>query len=304
VAFAALPRLRAGQRVLVSRHEWGSNLATLQRAAARAGAAVEVLPCLPDGSIDAEALPRLLDSSVVLVTATWIPCNGGVINDLALLARHCRAADVPLLVDAAQVVGQLPVDVEALGCDLLVAPGRKHLRGPRGTALLYVRPGMLPRLEPAFLDVQGTWLDENDLPQLRNDARCLETSEMSRAGLLGLREALGLALEIGPAAIAQRTGALAEDLRAALAQIRGVTVRDQGTRRAGLVSFTIDGLGAADVQHRLAAAGITVGANGVAYTPLDMRARDLREIVRMSVSYLTTDDEIAQALAAVRRLAG
>ncbi|HEX4585467.1 MAG TPA: aminotransferase class V-fold PLP-dependent enzyme [Burkholderiaceae bacterium] len=303
VAFAALPPLRPGQRMLVSRHEWGGNVATLARAALRAGCALESIPCADDGGVDAAALARLIDQRVALVALTWLPANGGLINDAAAVGQVTRAAGVPLLIDAAQAVGQMPVDVQAIGCDVLVAPGRKHLRGPRGTALLYVRPSLLRCLDPAFLDVAAVTGDHGGRPQLSGDASMLETGETTVAGLLGLREALALALEIGPAAIAQRVRALAEQLRAGLAAIAGVTVRDLGTVRSALVSFTIEGVSATRVQQQLAARRINIGANGVAYTPLDMRVRGLTQIARMSVSYLTTPEEIEWAVAAVAAVA-
>ncbi len=303
VAFASLPPLGAGQRVLVSRHEWGGNVATLARAAHRAGATLETMACAADGSVDAATLAHQLDERVALIALTWLPANGGLINDATAIGRVARAAGVPLMIDAAQALGQMPVDVQALGCDVLVAPGRKHLRGPRGTALLYVRGDRLAQLEPAFLDVAAVSLDADGGFALRADARRLEMGETSVAGLLGLREALALALEIGPHAIARRVRALAARLRSALADTAGVTVHDLGTERSALVSFTLDAMEASRVKQRLAARGINIGANGVPYTPLDMRARGLAQIARMSVSYLTTDAEIDQAVSAVRELA-
>jgi cysteine desulfurase / selenocysteine lyase len=303
VAFAALPPLRPGQRVLVSRHEWGSNVATLARAAYRAGASLQTMACAEDGSVDAAALVRAIDERVALVALTWLPANGGLINDAQAIGAAARAAGVPLLIDAAQALGQMPVDVQAIGCDLLVAPGRKHLRGPRGTALLYARPGWLQRMEPAYLDVNAFASDGGAVPQLSADARRLETGEASVAALLGLRQAILLALDLGADAIAARVRALAGQLRAGLADIAGVNLRDLGTERSALVAFTLDRVGPRQLQQELARRGINIGANGVAYTPLDMRARGLDMIARMSVSYLTTEDEIERALAAVRELA-
>jgi selenocysteine lyase/cysteine desulfurase len=82
-----------------------------------------------------------------------------------------------------------------------------------------------------------------------------------------------------------------------------VSVHDLGTQRSGLVSFTVAGIGAQDVRARLAAEQISVGANGVAYTPLDMKARGLNEIVRASVSYFNTENEIAKIAAGVAAIA-
>lgn len=302
LAFAALPRLAAGDRILVGRQEWGGNLATMRAAADRAGASIEAVPCRDDGSVDAAALANMIDKRVRLVSVTWLPANGGLINDAAAVGRVTRAAGVPYFIDAGQAVGQIPIDVAAIGCDVLKGACRKYLRGPRGTALLYVRKAFAERLEPPFLDVQsGPWVDGGPAP--RRDARVFETVEGSVALLLGLGVALKQARAIGVPAIRARIRTLADGLRARLADTSGVALRDLGTERSGLVSFTVDGMKPQDVRARLAQEKIAVGANGVPYTPLDMTARGLSEIVRASVSYLNTDEEIDRLADAVRGIA-
>jgi cysteine desulfurase/selenocysteine lyase len=302
LVFAALPPLRSGDRILVGRQEWGGNLATMRAAADRVGALVEAIPCCEDGSVDATALTRMIDERVRLISLTWLPANGGLINDAEAVGRVARAAGVPYFVDAGQALGQIPVDVSRIGCDMLKGTARKYLRGPRGTALLYVRSDFLPRLTPAFLDVQsGPWTEDG--PRVRTDARRFETVEGSIALQLGMAEALRHALEIGVEPVRTRIVTLAADLRTALADIKNVSVRDLGTQKSGLVSFTIAGIAAPDVRTRLAAEHISVGANGVPYTPLDMKARGLDGIVRASVSYFNTEDEIAGVAAAVAALA-
>ena len=150
-AFARAAPMRPGDRILVGRQEWGGNLASYLRS----GASVEVLPCQPDGSVDVQASAALIDERLRLISLTWLPANGGLINDAAGLGRVAHAAGVPYFIDAGQALGQVPVDVQALGCDMLKGAGRKHLRGPRGTALLYVRRGFLQRLEPPWVDVHS-----------------------------------------------------------------------------------------------------------------------------------------------------
>ncbi|MEZ5830973.1 MAG: aminotransferase class V-fold PLP-dependent enzyme [Dongiaceae bacterium] len=302
LVFAALPRLERGDRILVGRQEWGGNLATMRAAADRAGAEVEAIPCREDGSVDADALASLIDDRVRLISLTWLPANGGLINDAAAVGRVARAAGIPYIIDAGQAVGQIPIDVGAIGCDMLKGACRKYLRGPRGTALLYVRSAFLDQLVPPFLDVQsGPWADGGPVP--RKDARLFETVEGSVALLLGLGVALKQARSIGIDPIRARIRKLADGLRDQLREVRGVTLHDLGTERSGLVSFTIDGLGAQEARTRLAHDRIAVGANGVPYTPLDMTARNLREIVRASVSYFNTEAEIDRLVSAVAALA-
>ncbi|MBV9077965.1 MAG: aminotransferase class V-fold PLP-dependent enzyme [Methylobacteriaceae bacterium] len=302
LAFSGLPPLRAGDRVLVGRQEWGGNLATLRAASDRAGATVETIPCRADGSVDATALAGMIDARVRLVSLTWLPANGGLINDAAAVGGVTRAADVPYFVDAGQALGQLPVDVAAIGCDVLKGAGRKHLRGPRGTAILYVRRAFRDRLTPAFLDVlSGPWTPGGPAP--RDDARAFETSEVAVALLLGLGAALRQALDLGIDALRARIAPLADGLRARLADVPGVRLEDLGTERSGLVAFTVAGHDAQGVRAALGAERINVGANGAAYTPLDMTARGLDGIVRASVHAFNTDEEIDRLVAAVTRVA-
>lgn len=302
-AFAALPRWHPGDRILVGRHEWGGNLATMRLHAERAGAVLETIPSDASGCVDADALTAMVDERVRLIALTWLPANGGLINPAAAIGRVARQHGIPYFVDAAQALGQLPIDVEQVGCDVLTGPGRKALRGPRGTGLLYVRRAFLDQLTPAFVDTHSAPLNADGQPVLRTDAARLEGAESSLALRCGLANALQEALDLGLDTIRATIDATARTLRTELAAIDGITVLDQGHEQSGLVAFNLAGQDAADVQRALAAQGITIGSNGVPYTPLDMQARGLTQIARASVSYLTSDDEISQLLDGLRKLA-
>lgn len=296
--FAALPPLREGERILVGRQEWGGNLASYERAAQRAGARVEMIPCRTDGSVDAEALAVMLDARVRLVSLTWLPANGGLINDAEAVGRITRAAGVPYLIDAGQALGQLPVDVQALQCDLFKSAGRKHLRGPRGTALLYVRSSFMERLDPPWVDVRTAAQAGAAAP----DARLLETSEGPVALWLALGQSIELALQLGAEKIAGRVQNLAAQARARLAEVPGLALHDLGDgRRSGLVSFSLTGMVPATLKTELASQGIHIGVNGVSYTPLDMRVRRLDAIARLSFSYLNSEADIERLATALER---
>ncbi|WP_042775144.1 aminotransferase class V-fold PLP-dependent enzyme [Sinorhizobium fredii] len=300
--FSALPPLAASDRILVGRQEWGGNLATMQDAAARAGARVETIPVREDGSVDAEALASMIDERVRLVSLTWLPANGGLINDAAAVGRVTRAAGVPYFIDAGQALGQIPIDVATLGCDVLKAAGRKFLRGPRGTAILYVRQEFLPRLTPRYLDVLSGPIADG-VVKIRDDARRFEAGEISPALIFGLGAATRQARTLGIAAIRERIDTLASGLRDNLRSIPNVTLRDLGAELSGIVSFTVEGIPATEVRAALAESQIAIGANGVPYTPLDMSARGLDQIARASVSYLNTLPEIDRLSEAVADIA-
>lgn len=302
LAFAALPPWRAGDRILVSRQEWSSNIANALRVAKRHGVSVEIMPAHDDGTVDVDMLRARLDERVRLLMVTWMPANGGLINPIAEIGAVARAANIVYFIDGAQGVGQYPLDVRAVGCDMLCAPGRKHLRGPRGTGLLYARRAWMRNLEPAYIDVHSApW--QGDGGVLVDDARRFEMAEHSVALILGLGVALREALHVGIDNVRARVNELATRLRAELSAISGVRVLDIGREKSALVSFDIAGHAPSAVRERLRALDINVAVNGRAYTPYDMAARGLNDIVRATPSYFTSDAEIERLLAAIAGIA-
>ncbi len=187
-AFNALGPWQLGERILVGRHEWAGNLACMAEAV-KAGARLEVIPCDAHGAVDPQALAQMIDGQVRLIALTWLPANGGLINPAAQIGSVARRHGIPYFIDAGQALGQLPCDVQALQCDVLKGAGRKFLRGPRGTALMYIRPHFLQRLLPMQRDVLSAPWDGKRFT-LRDDARRFETSEVSLALLAGLANAL------------------------------------------------------------------------------------------------------------------
>ena len=302
MAFQALGPWQPGDRILVGRHEWGGNLASMELAV-QAGARVEVIPCDASGAACPVALEAMLDAKVKLIDLTWLPANGGLINPAQAIGDVARRHAIPYFIDAGQAVGQLPVDVQALQCDVLKSAGRKHLRGPRGTALLYIRPEFLQHLNPAQRDVfSAPWTAEGF--DLRNDARRFETSEVSFALLAGLGNALHEINQLGVERVWQRVLQTSARIREALRQIPGITLHDLGSTHSGLIAFNLAGWDSFELKQRLGLKRINIGANGVAYTPLDMQARGLSSVARISVSPLNTDDEIEWLVKALRELNG
>ena len=300
MAFQALGPWQPGDRILVGRHEWGGNLASMELAV-QAGARVEVIPCDASGAACPVALEAMLDAKVKLIDLTWLPANGGLINPAQAIGDVARRHTIPYFIDAGQAVGQVPVDVQALQCDVLKSAGRKHLRGPRGTALLYIRPDFLPHLNPAQRDVfSAPWTAEGF--DLRNDARRFETSEVSFALLAGLGNALQEINRLGIERVWERVSQTRARIREALLQISGITLHDLGTTHSGLIAFNLAGWDSFELKRRLGLKRINIGANGVAYTPLDMQARGLASIARISVSPLNTDDDIELLTKALREL--
>jgi cysteine desulfurase / selenocysteine lyase len=293
MAFYAVP-LRPGDRILTAVAEYASNYIAFLQVAGRTGAVIEVIPNDDSGQLSVEALRRAIDDRVKLIAITHVPTNGGLVNPAAAVGRVAREAGVLYLLDACQSIGQLPLDVETVGCDMLSATGRKYLRGPRGTGFLYVRRAILDRLEPPFLDLHAAQWVARDRFEIRPDARRFENWETNYAGKIGLGVAIDYALQWGIEAIWARIQDLASQLRRQLSTIAGVTVRDEGVDRCGIVSFTVAGSDADTIQRRLAQAHINVSVSRVSSTRLDMETRGLPDLVRASVHYYNTAEEIVR----------
>ena len=298
MAFYAL-RFGPGDRILTGTAEYASNVIAFLQTAARTGATVEVIPDDEAGQTDPEALARMIDGRVKLIALTHVPTNGGLVNPAEAIGRIAREAGVPFLLDACQSAGQMPLDVAALGCTMLSATGRKYLRGPRGTGFLYVRRDWIERLDPPFLDLHAARWTARDTYEMRPDARRFENWESYVAGRLGLGAAVDLALGLGLGDICDRVTALAEGLRARLADSPGVRVMDRGAVRCGIVSFVKDGEAAEALQRRLRLEGINCSTSTPFSTRYDAEARGLPVLVRASVHYYNDEAEVERFAAAV-----
>ena len=301
MAFYSL-RFAPGDRIVTAANEYASNYIAFLQVAQRTGAEIHVVESDAAGEVDLEALRNLLDDRVKLIALTHVPTNGGLVQPAARVGELARAAGIPFLLDACQSAGQIHLDVDALGCDMLSATGRKYLRGPRGTGFLYVRKALLPQMDPPSLDLHAaTWVAQGKY-EVRSDAKKFETWESAAATRLGLGVAIEYALALDLKKIEVRVQHLAELLRQQLAAIKGVTVRDLGRVRSGIVTFTCNHHSPQQVMQRLKAKGIAVRTVERASARIDMEQRALDELVRASVHYYNTEAEIERLCAAVRTI--
>jgi len=301
-AFAAVP-LGPGDRVLTSSAEYGSNYLQLLHTARRRDVSIEVVPDDETGQVSIEALAGAIDERVKLVAITHVAMGGGLVNPVAEVGRIARAAGVPFLLDACQSLGQVPLDVDAVGCDFLAATSRKFVRGPRGVGLLYARSATTDHLEPALIDLRSAAWTSPDHYRVRPGARRFETFEISTAAKIGFGVALDYAREWGMDAIWARLRALGDRLRAGLAAIPGVEVHDRGVTRGAIVTFSIAGRHPAEVRSVLHDAGVNVSVVEADTARLDFDRRGIAAVVRASVHYYNTDDDLERCCRAVTDLA-
>lgn len=297
-AIAFTRQFNAGDRILVSAAEYASNVLPIMQVAMTSGARIEFIPDDGDGAVDVAAFERLLDSDVALVAITHCPSQNGLVNDVAGIGALLEDSDAWYLVDACQSVGQLPVDVADIGADFLSATGRKFLRGPRGTGFLYASDRALDELEPFPVDLHSaTWLGDDY--EVQGSARRFEYWEQSYAGLLGLGAAIDYALDLGIDAIAERIADLAGHARGALADIPGVTVRDRGRARSGIVTLTHERIPAPELVSRIRGTGVNVSLSTPNYSRVDFVAHGIDGLVRVSPHVYNTLDEVDRLVASI-----
>jgi len=301
MAFYAFP-FNAGDRILTARAEYSSNYIAYLQVAKRTGAVVEAIPNDEHGQISIAALRDMIDERVRLISITHVPTQGGLVNPAVEAGVVAREAGILYLLDACQSVGQMPMDVKKIGCDMLSATGRKYLRGPRGTGFLYVRRELIQQLEPPFLDLHAaTWVAD-DRYEIRNDSRRFENWEMYYAGKVGLGVAIDYALGWDVQTTWPRIKKLAEQLRSQLLALGFVTIHDLGLERCGIVTFNVEGIAADEVQRKLLDMGINVSVSLQESGRLDLAERKIPQLVRASVHYYNSEDEMERFCDAVARV--
>lgn len=293
---------RPGDRILVGSAEYGSNLVGLLHQAKKTGVKIEIVPDDESGQIDLAELEQLVDERVKLIALTHVPSGNGLINPAAAVGLIARQNEIPYLLDACQSLGQLPVDVETIGCDILCGTGRKFLRGPRGTGLLYVRKSLLKKLDPPLLNHHSADLLSVNEFRIRPDAKRFECWERSCAGQLGLTVAIEYALDWVLESIAARIDLLATRLRSELAEIDGITVTDLGVEKSGIVTYAAEHFGAAELQAQLAKQRINVSVVPFSANPLLCGSDRQKELIRASVHYYNSEAELERFAEVLRRL--
>jgi len=290
-------RLGAGDTVVAPRSSYVSQALRLLAMQRHDDVRLVVVPSDDTGAMDLDALDTAVAgaSGRVVVSAVHVPTSSGLVEPIAEVSAVARRHGAWTVVDATQSVGQIDIDVAAVGCDALVTTGRKFLRGPRGTGLVYLRRGTLEGVGAWAPDVRGSvWTGEDEWT-MDGTARQLETWECSVAARLGLGVALREALERGPAATETHLVALGARIRAALAEVDGVTVADPAASPSAIVTFTVDGAPGKEVSARLRQRRIDSIAVPASHAQWDLGARGLASVVRVS-PHVYNDDEDVRAL--------
>ncbi|WP_158798640.1 aminotransferase class V-fold PLP-dependent enzyme [Pedobacter sp. L105] len=281
-----------GDVIITSEMEYVTNLIGFIHLKKTKGIKVQVIPNDEQGNFQLKALEAAITPNTKLIAITHIASAAGTVLPIVEIGKIARKYGVLYLVDACQTVGQVPIDVKEIGCDILSVTGRKYLRAPRGTGFLFVKKSIQDQLEVLLIDGHTAELISEDDYRVRADCRRFELYEKSRALTLGLGKAVEYALAIGVDRIWERIQSLAGAMRTQLKEIEGVTIHDNGTLQCGIVTFSVNNIESQVVKAKLSEKNINVSVGLAKSTFIYMNKNELVDVIRASVHYYNTDNEI------------
>jgi selenocysteine lyase/cysteine desulfurase len=291
-----------GDEVIVSEMEYVSNVLGVLNAQKMYGIVIKMIPNDSDGNFPIHELENAITARTRLIAVTHVPSAAGNVLPAIAIGEVARKHNILYLLDACQSVGQMPVDVQAIGCDMLAVTGRKYLRGPRGSGFLYVRKQILDKLKVLFFDGRTVSSVNQQGFVVRPDARRFEWYEKNPAIVLGLQKAVEYVLNAGIERIWQRIQHLASLFRKRLQELDGVVVHDQGDELCGIVTFSVSGISSAEVRTKLAEKNMNVNIGLAKSTLYYMNRKGLDGIVRASVHYYNTEEELELVCQALRTM--
>lgn len=291
IAFNGL-HFQPGDEVIVSEMEYVSNVLALLNAQKLFGIVIKKIANDANGNFPLHELEAAVTGKTKLIAVTHVPSTAGNVLPAAAIGEVARKHNIVYLLDACQSAGQIPLNVQEIGCDMLAVTGRKYLRGPRGSGFLYVRKQMVEKLRLSYFDGRTVTSVNEQGFIVRPDARRFEWYEKNPAVMLGLQKAVEYALNVGVERIWQRIQALASLFRERLRELDGVVVHDVGDVLCGIVTFSVSGILATEIREKLAAQNINVHIGKAPSTLYYMNRKGLDGIVRASVHYYNTEEEI------------
>lgn len=295
-------RVRPGDTVVTTSIEHNSVYRPLAKLANNLQVNVLTAKNLPTGELDLKELGRIINRKVRLVVVTHASNVIGNILPIAEIAAIAHRAGVPLLVDASQTAGFVPLEIEDIGLDMVAFPGHKALLGPQGTGGLYINPKL--DVEESFQGGTGS-ASRGEQPGFRPDK--YESGTLNTPGIAGLGAAAGYLLETGVQNLFAAESAIINRLVSALAAVRGVDIYGPppGKPRASLVSIRIAGISPVQAAFELDKNYDIAARAGWHCAPQAHQTIGTYETgtLRLSPGPFTTDDEIDAAIAAISEVA-
>ena len=298
----ARPILNKGDEILITHMEHHSNIVPWQLVCEQTGAILKVVPINDHGELEMDAFYDLLNEKTKLVGVVHISNALGTVNPIEEIVKECRLKDIPILIDGAQGAPHLPVDVTALDVDFYVFSGHK-LYGPTGIGVLYGKKSLLDKMPPyqgggdMILSVKFEGTEYNELPYK------FEAGTPNISGAVGLGCAIDFVNEVGLKSIVKHEESLMNYAFDELSKIDEVKIIGTAKKRAGLVSFIIDGVHPHDIGTLLDSQGIAIRAGHHCAQPV-MERFGIPATARASFGMYSTKEEVDRLVSAVINVIG
>jgi cysteine desulfurase/selenocysteine lyase len=293
--------IRQGDIILLTEMEHHSNLVPWQLLAERAGARLRFVPVLDDGTLDLQKLPTLLTPEVKLFAFTHISNSLGTINPVADLCEKAHAVGALTLVDAAQSIGHLPLNVQELGCDFLAFSGHK-MCGPTGIGALYARKEILESMPPWQGGGEMIVSVALEKSTFKKAPHRFEAGTPNIAGAIGLAAAIDYVDRIGRTAIFEHDSQLARYAFDRLCELPGTRVFGPAEERGALVGFVMDAAHPHDLTTFADQYGLALRGGHHCNQPL-MRRFGVSGTTRASFYFYNTMEEIDQMIEILHKAA-
>jgi cysteine desulfurase/selenocysteine lyase len=298
----ALPRLKAGDAILLTRMEHHANIVPWQLVAQRTGATIKVADLHADGSLDLDGLLAAMTPDVKLLGVTHVSNVLGTINPIAAICREARRRGIVSVVDGSQAAPHMPLDIPSLGCDFYAITGHK-MCGPTGTGALWARREHLQAMPPFLgggemireVRFEGTVF--NDPPHR------FEAGTPNIAGHIGLGAAVDYLSALGMANVAAREAELLAHATEELLKIEGLRIIGNAPEKAAVISFLVEGAHAHDLATLLDLEGVAVRSGHHCAHPL-MQFFGVPATCRASFAFYNTHAEVDAFVAALRKVRG
>jgi len=296
----ALPRLQAGDAILLTRMEHHANIVPWQLVAQRTGAAIKVAEITPEGVLDLDALEAAMTPEVKILGVTHVSNVLGTINPVREICRLARRRGITTVVDGSQALPHMAVDLPAIGCDFYALTGHK-MCGPTGTGALWARREHLAAMPP-FLG-GGEMIKEVrfDGTTFSDPPHRFEAGTPNIAGHIGLGAAVDYLAALGMAEVAAREAELLAHLTEEMRGIDGLRIIGNAADKAAVVSFLLEGAHGHDLATLLDLEGMAVRSGHHCAHPL-MQFYGVPATCRASLAFYNTHDEIEAFVAALRKV--
>ncbi|GAB1446697.1 aminotransferase class V-fold PLP-dependent enzyme [Flammeovirgaceae bacterium] len=292
LAISSIPFER-GDTVLIANEDYISNQIAFLSLQERFGIKLIRAKSLSTGGVDLNDMEELINKHhPKLVSLTHVPTNTGLIQPVEIVGKMCNSKEILYLVDACQSAGQIPLDVKKIGCDFLTATMRKFLRGPRGAGFLYVSDRVLEKkLTPLFVDMRGAEWTGPDTYEVRMTSKRFEEWELPYALVVGSKEAINYALNIGVENINARNKVLCNLLKNKLHSIK-LKALDIGQDQSSIITIEMPGKHPNEVLQYLRALNINTSTAHRSNAQIDFKSKMVDWALRISPHYFNTEDEI------------